>query len=191
MRARESGRRRFSAEITSSPLPSPSRMSTTAKAGEAVSSCISPSATDSAVVTVKPRLSIARASRCRNDLSSSTISSVRSLGTAAANLSATVMAPPMRRRAYVSSFKDERRHQILISNCNFPIYLAVPDLTISDDLSGIKSSQLLRNIDLGAKQYVYSRGQGHFLLEIAAFPSHPHDCAPLRGGAVLVGDRCA
>src|SRR5271168_4728339 len=81
MMARASGRRFFMAEITSSPLPSPSRMSTTAKAGGAFSTCSRPSATDSAVVTRKPRPSIARARRCKNDLSSSTISSVRSPGT--------------------------------------------------------------------------------------------------------------
>src|SRR5262245_54313295 len=78
MTGRASGRRRLSAEITSRPLPSPSRMSTTANAGEEVSRWIRPSATDSAVVTVKPRPSMARASRCRNDLSSSTIRRVRS-----------------------------------------------------------------------------------------------------------------
>src|SRR5437764_308745 len=61
MMARASGRRRLRAEITSRPLPSPSRMSTTAKAGEEVSSSSRPSATDSAVATVKPRPSIAHA----------------------------------------------------------------------------------------------------------------------------------
>src|ERR1700722_15767783 len=80
MMARASGRRFFIAEITSSPLPSVSRMSTTAKAGAAFSTCRSPSATDSAVATTKPRPSIARARRCKNDLSSSTIRSERSLG---------------------------------------------------------------------------------------------------------------
>src|ERR1051326_1527819 len=75
---RASGRRLRSAEITSSPLPSPSRMSTTAKAGDILSTWTRPSATVSAVVTAKPRPSMARASRCRNDLSSSTISSERS-----------------------------------------------------------------------------------------------------------------
>src|SRR5947208_16050900 len=80
MMARASGRRFFMAEMTSRPLPSPSRMSTTAKAGAAFSTCKSPSLTDSAVVTIKPRPSMARARRWRNDLSSSTISSERSLG---------------------------------------------------------------------------------------------------------------
>src|SRR5262249_17079062 len=68
------------AEITSRPLPSPSRISTTAKAGAAFSTCKRPSLTDSAVVTLNPRPSMARARRCRNDLSSSTIRSERSFG---------------------------------------------------------------------------------------------------------------
>src|SRR6516225_11446286 len=51
-----------------------------AKAGAAFSTCSSPSPTDSAVVTVKPRPSMARARHCRNDLSSSTIRSDRSVG---------------------------------------------------------------------------------------------------------------
>src|SRR5947207_345191 len=80
MMARASGRRRFMAEITSRPLPSPNRISTTAKAGAAFSTWRRPSLIDSAVVTVKPRPSMARARRCRNDLSSSTISSDRSFG---------------------------------------------------------------------------------------------------------------
>src|SRR6516165_3005218 len=80
MMARASGRRFLIAEITSRPLPSPSRMSTTANAGAAFSTCRRPSLTDSAVVTAKPRPSIARARRCRNDLSSSTIRSERSVG---------------------------------------------------------------------------------------------------------------
>src|SRR5215469_6228181 len=80
MMARASGRRFFIAEITSRPLPLPSRISTTANAGAAFSTCRRPSPTDSAVVTVKPRSSMARARRCRNDLSSSTIRSERSVG---------------------------------------------------------------------------------------------------------------
>src|SRR5712675_158839 len=75
---RASGRRFLSAEMTSSPLPSPSRMSTTAKAGDIFSTWVRPSATVSAVVTVNPRPSMARARRWRNDLSSSTISRERS-----------------------------------------------------------------------------------------------------------------
>src|ERR1051326_5137013 len=63
MITRAPGRRFFSAEITSRPLPSPSRMSTTAKAGGAASTCSRPSATVSAGVTEKPRVSIARARR--------------------------------------------------------------------------------------------------------------------------------
>src|SRR5215471_586080 len=94
MMARASGRRRLSAEITSRPLPSSSRMSTTAKAGDVVSSWLRPSATDSAVVTVKPRPSMARASRCRNDLSSSTIRSERSLGIALDPASFIVVSNP-------------------------------------------------------------------------------------------------
>jgi hypothetical protein len=55
-------------------------MSTTANAGAAFSTCSNPSATDSAVVTSKPRVSIARARRTPNDLSSSTMSKDRSAG---------------------------------------------------------------------------------------------------------------
>src|SRR5438477_5929604 len=75
---RASGRLRFSADTTSSPLPSPSRRSTTAKAGAALLICASPSDTVSQDVTAKPRVSIARDRRSRNGLSSSTISSERS-----------------------------------------------------------------------------------------------------------------
>src|SRR5262245_37963290 len=82
MMARASGRRFLMAEMTSRPLPSPSRMSTTANAGAAFSTWRRPSLTDSAVVTVNPRPSMARARRCRNDLSSSTIRSELSLGIA-------------------------------------------------------------------------------------------------------------
>src|ERR1700693_2420911 len=76
--ARASGRLRFNADTTSRPLPSPSRKSTTAKAGAARPICARPSVTLSQEVTVKPRVSIARARRSRNGLSSSTISSERS-----------------------------------------------------------------------------------------------------------------
>src|SRR5438105_5686714 len=76
--ARASGRLRFNADTTSSPLPSPSRKSTTANAGAALPICARPSDTVSQAVTVKPRASMARASRSRNGLSSSTIRSERS-----------------------------------------------------------------------------------------------------------------
>src|SRR5882757_3498881 len=76
--ARASGRWRFNAETTSRPLPSPSRKSTTAKAGAAFPICARPSETLSHEVTLNPRISIARASRSRNGLSSSTINSERS-----------------------------------------------------------------------------------------------------------------
>src|SRR5215469_380221 len=82
MMARASGRRFFIAEMTSRLLPLPSLMSTTANTGAAFSIWRRPSLTDSAVVTVKPRPSMARARRCRNDLSSSTIRSERSPGIA-------------------------------------------------------------------------------------------------------------
>src|SRR3954469_18188074 len=76
--ARASGRLRFNADTTSRPLPSPSRKSTTAKAGAARPISASPSETVSQEVTVKPRVSIARDRRSRNGLSSSTIKSERS-----------------------------------------------------------------------------------------------------------------
>src|SRR5262249_44204673 len=94
MMARASGRRFLMAEMTSRPLPSPSRMSTTANAGAAFSTWRRPSLTDSAVVTVNPRPSMARASRCRNDLSSSTIRSERSLGIALDPASFIVVSNP-------------------------------------------------------------------------------------------------
>ena len=50
------------------------------KPARPASTCRKPSATDSAVVTAKPRCSSALASRCRNDRSSSTISNDRSPG---------------------------------------------------------------------------------------------------------------
>src|ERR1700755_1419997 len=77
--ARASGRLRLSAETTSSPLPSPSRRSPTAKAGALLPICARPSLTLSQEVTSKPRVSMARASRSRNALSSSTIRSERSV----------------------------------------------------------------------------------------------------------------
>jgi TIR domain len=63
-----------SAEMTSRPHPSPSRMSTTAYSGALSLICAKPSSTDSAVATLKPRASIARARHCVSCLSSSTIS---------------------------------------------------------------------------------------------------------------------
>src|SRR5579863_2841814 len=77
--ARASGRLRFKAETTSIPLPSPSRKSTTAKAGAALAIWLRPSATLSQDVTAKPLVSMARARRSRNGLSSSTIRSERSV----------------------------------------------------------------------------------------------------------------
>src|SRR3954451_7046202 len=77
--ARASGRFFFSAETTSRPLPSPSRKSTTAKAGAALPICARPSETLSHDVTEKPRVSMARDSRSRNGLSSSTMRSERSV----------------------------------------------------------------------------------------------------------------
>src|SRR5712671_269760 len=76
--ARASGRLRFSADTTSSPLPSPSRKSTTANAGGALPIWARPSDTLSQDVTVKPRVSMARDRRSRKGLSSSTIRSERS-----------------------------------------------------------------------------------------------------------------
>src|SRR5207244_1807951 len=53
--------------------------------------CNRPSATVSAVATAKPRCSMARASLVRNDLSSSTISNVRSPGIGAGATGTSVM----------------------------------------------------------------------------------------------------
>src|ERR1700733_472821 len=115
MMARASGLRFFMAEMTSRPLPSPSRMSTTAKAGGAFSTCNRPSATDSAVVTAKPRPSMARARRCRNDLSSSTISSERSPegGTGVAPGTALFIATLLRGgcNSTPQRFASRRRHE--------------------------------------------------------------------------------
>src|SRR5476651_1995019 len=75
---RMSGRAWRNGCTSSSPLPSPSRKSSTAKAGgRAV--CASASATDPTAVTMKPSSSSARAMRLRKAASSSAISSVRSL----------------------------------------------------------------------------------------------------------------
>src|SRR5665213_1879320 len=91
--ARASGRLRFSADTTSRPLPSPSRRSTTAKAGAALPICARPSETLSQEVTVKPRVSIARDRRSRNGLSSSTISSERSAWPVSSAMAFTVQVP--------------------------------------------------------------------------------------------------
>src|SRR5580704_15283461 len=75
---RAAGRAVRSALTTSSPLPSPRRRSTTAKAGGCAVAAAVPVATLSAVETTKPRRSIARASRWHSGASSSTTKSVRS-----------------------------------------------------------------------------------------------------------------
>jgi len=67
-----------SGPTSSSPLPSPNRRSSTAKAGGRLI-CVSASATEPTAVTMKPRNSSARAIRVRNAASSSAISNVRSL----------------------------------------------------------------------------------------------------------------
>src|SRR6185312_13645543 len=77
---RLSGRVVCRVSTTSSPLPSSSFNSTTAKAGGASLARALPSATDSAWATVKPRASMARASRSRRGRSSSTKSRVLSSG---------------------------------------------------------------------------------------------------------------
>src|SRR6185437_8949962 len=94
--ARASGRLRFSADTTSRPLPSPSRRSTTAKAGAALVICASPSLTLSQDVTVKPRVSMARDRRSRNGLSSSTIRSERSVWPVSSAIAFTVGYPCVR-----------------------------------------------------------------------------------------------
>src|SRR5580704_10878165 len=88
--ARASGRLRFRADTTSRPLPSPSRKSTTAKAGAALPICARPSETLSQDVTEKPRVSMARERRSRNGLSSSTISRERSAWSVSSTLAVTV-----------------------------------------------------------------------------------------------------
>src|ERR1700733_7955238 len=88
--ARASGRLRFNADTTSRPLPSPSRKSTTAKAGAARPICARPSVTLSQEVTEKPRVSMARERRSRNGLSSSTISRERSAWPVISTLAVTV-----------------------------------------------------------------------------------------------------
>src|SRR5438105_386053 len=75
---RAAGRAARSALTTSSPLPSPRRRSTTAKAGGCAVAAAVPLATLSAVETTKPRRSIARANRWHSGASSSTTKSVRS-----------------------------------------------------------------------------------------------------------------
>src|SRR3990170_7133733 len=67
--------------MTSMPLPASRRMSTTAKAGGRRLSDWSPSSTEAAASTSKPRVSMARASRARKARSSSTIRSVLSAST--------------------------------------------------------------------------------------------------------------
>src|SRR4051794_37974854 len=79
MTMRAPGRAVLTALTTSRPLPSPSRRSTTAKAGACAVAAVVPAATLSAVETTKPRRSIARASRWQSGASSSTMRSVRSL----------------------------------------------------------------------------------------------------------------
>src|SRR5476651_615051 len=75
---RMSGRAWRSGCTSSRPLPSPSRRSSTAKAG-GLEVWASASATEPTAVTMKPRSSSARAMRLRKAASSSAISSVRSL----------------------------------------------------------------------------------------------------------------
>src|ERR1051325_2818914 len=79
MTMRAPGRAVLTALTTSRPLPSPSRRSTTAKAGACAVAAVVPAETLSAVETTKPRRSMARASRWQSGASSSTIRSVRSL----------------------------------------------------------------------------------------------------------------
>src|ERR1051325_9559603 len=79
MTRRAPGRAVLTALTTSRPLPSPSRRSTTAKAGACAVAAVVPAETLSAVATTKPRRSMARASRWQSGASSSTIRSVRSL----------------------------------------------------------------------------------------------------------------
>src|SRR5437868_4081168 len=98
--ARASGRLRFNADTTSRPLPSPSRKSTTANAGAAFPICAKPSDTLSQEVTEKPRLSIARESRSRNGLSSSTIRSERSAWPVSSEMAFTLRYPCARLQTY-------------------------------------------------------------------------------------------
>src|SRR5579871_1160054 len=101
MIVRASGRLRFRADTTSSPLPSPSRKSTTAKAGAALAICVRPSATLSQDVTAKPLVSMARAKRSRNGLSSSTIRSERSVWPASSGMALKIrMSFPSRPSTY-------------------------------------------------------------------------------------------
>src|SRR5438105_6554413 len=98
--ARASGRLRLNADTTSRPLPSPSRKSTTANAGAALPICAKPSDTLSQEVTEKPRLSIARESRSRNGLSSSTIRSERSAWPVSSEMAFTLRYPCARLQTY-------------------------------------------------------------------------------------------
>src|SRR6185436_14831800 len=78
--ARECGRAVASSAITSRPLPSSRRISTTAKAGAFWRMRSSPSATEWALRTSKPRNCMARSRRWRNARSSSTSTRDRSAG---------------------------------------------------------------------------------------------------------------
>src|SRR5215470_3423878 len=77
---RDCGRNLASSATTSRPLPSSSRMSTTAKAGGFWRISSRPSATECAVRTSKPRVSMARARRNTKERSSSTRTNERSSG---------------------------------------------------------------------------------------------------------------
>src|SRR6195256_993642 len=166
---RASGRRFLSAEMTSSPLPSPSRMSTTAKAGDTFSTWVRPSATVSAVVTVNPRPSMARARRWRNDLSSSTISKERSPWGLAGSvmglpLSACAMHGPYYRpmvsRSRAAANRPSRPTVVEARGLEFTIWRSGP-------ASGRRSDQQP--------------------LEIGPAPAYPHDRAALRKLAVFQG----
>src|SRR5882724_6635798 len=183
MMARASGRRRLSAEITSSPLPSSSRMSTTAKAGDIVSSWVSPSATDSAVVTVKPRLSMARASRCRNDLSSSTIRSVRSpvvegSGSVFALVAITVMGP-LPASGHPRQGSAAVRRRLYITN----LCTAAP----AGNRRPVNLEICLNPMGCGACALGRHRGRSRNL-EVGAVPARMHDCTSLREDPVLEGE---
>ncbi|VTZ27536.1 hypothetical protein MPC1_5840002 [Methylocella tundrae] len=94
MMPRASGRFVFKSTMTSRPLPSPSRMSITAKAGGLWAIASRPSATDPAVLTTKPRLSMLRVRRARKGLSSSTIRRERSCPMAASSGASSLKLPP-------------------------------------------------------------------------------------------------
>src|SRR6185437_7999908 len=78
MTMRAPGRALRSVLTISRPLPSARRRSTTAKAGALPVTAATPDCTLSAVATMKPRRSMARASRWQSGASSSTISRLRS-----------------------------------------------------------------------------------------------------------------